>query len=90
LIDLDGDEEMEVLLFVVRPRGASRAHAFKAGPDESWTLLGSISRLYCSGVLDALEAGQLRAVEPKLKDIDANGIRLRVIADHTCLPAGRP
>jgi hypothetical protein len=82
LLDLDGDGSMEILLFshLYGRAGSLYAGAFKAGPDGSWTWLGPIANSDCAPVLDALETGQFRAVEPLLKDIDANGIRLRVFS----------
>jgi|KBSSwiStaDraftv2_1062776.scaffolds.fasta_scaffold57490_1 hypothetical protein len=86
LIDLDGDGALEILLFDLAGRsGVLGAGAFKAGPDGSWTWLGPIPNNQCVQVLDALETGQFRAVEPRLKDIDANGIRLRVSSERGCL-----
>lgn len=82
LVDLDADGTAEVLLFDVRRGRVLNAAAFKAGPDESWTRLGSVANVQCAGILDALEAGRLQAVEPQLKDIDANGMRLRVNTDR--------
>jgi len=89
LADLDGDGSMEILLFALHGSGrVLTAGAFKAGPDESWTWLGSIVNVHCPGVRDALATGQLMTVEPRLKEIDANGIRLRVNTDRGCALPG--
>jgi hypothetical protein len=85
LIDLDGDGSAEVLLFDLSGRrGGLTAGAFKVGPNGRWAWLGPIPNVHCAGVLDALETGQFRAVEPQLKDVDANGIRLRVSSERGC------
>lgn len=81
LMDLDGDGGAEILL--IDPSGRTGAAAFK-GQDENWTWLGPIPGVHCATVLDALETGQFRPVEPHLKDIDANGIRLRVASESGC------
>ena len=84
LLDLDGDGSMEIVLFAFRGGGGvMTAGAFKAGAGESWTWLGGLANIYCPGVREALVAGQVKAVEPRLKEIDLNGLRLR-IADREC------
>jgi hypothetical protein len=84
LLDLDGDGNVEVVLFALRGGGGVvTAGAFKAGADQRWTWLGGIANIYCPGVREALAAGQVKAIEPPLKEIDLNGIRLR-IADRGC------
>ncbi len=86
VLDLDGDGTREILLFDQsgwQGKGLT-AGAFKAGVDGSWVWLGPISNVHCGRLLDAIQAGQLRVVEPQLKDIDANGVRLRVGAESGC------
>ena len=75
LMDLDGDGGAEVVLLAVDlgPSGA-----FKAAADGRWTWLGSIANVHCRGVRDAWKAGRWQPVEPPVKDIDANGVRLRI------------
>jgi hypothetical protein len=85
LLDLDGDGGLEVVLFALRADGATvAAGAFKAGAGESWTWLGGIANIYCPGVREALTAGQVKAVDPRLKEIDLNGIRLRIADSWAC------
>jgi Domain of unknown function (DUF4153) len=88
LIDLDGDGSAEILLFDLSGRGGRGliAGAFKTETGESWAWLGPISNVHCATVLDALDTGQVRAVEPRFKDIDANGVRLRIGAERGCPP----
>jgi hypothetical protein len=81
LTDLDGDGTPEILLFPA-PTGA--AAAFKLTADGSWAFLGSIANANCRGVRDALRAGKFETVAPLLKDIEANGRRLRVNSE--CAP----
>ena len=80
LIDLDGDGGAEVLLLAV---DAGQAGAFKVGLDGKWTWLGSIANVNCRGVRDAWKSGRWQPVEPRVKEIDANGVRLR-IAEPSC------
>lgn len=79
LLDMDGDGNDEVLMI---PEGTSpRAVAFKAGPDRSWSLLGTISgnALNCAGVLDTLRSdSSIKPVAPQLKDLEIAGQRLRL------------
>ncbi len=76
---------MEILLFdLSRHRGGLTSGAFKAGSDATWTWLGPIPNVHCALVLDALETGQFRVVEPRMKDIEVNGVRLRVSAERGC------
>lgn len=85
LIDLDGDGAVEILLFdLSRHRGGLTSGAFKAGSDATRTWLGPIPNVHCALVLDALETGQFRVVEPRMKDIEVNGVRLRVSAERGC------
>lgn len=82
LVDLDGDGTAEVLLFDNR---AYESGAFKSEPDGSWIWIGAIMGMHCHGAREALAAGQLKPVEPQLKDIEANGVRLRVnVIDSGC------
>jgi hypothetical protein len=76
LIDLDGDGGAEVVLLAVDPGPSG---AFKAGAGGRWTWLGSITNIHCRGVRDAWTAGRWQPVEPPVKDIDAAGVRLRVV-----------
>lgn len=84
LIDIDGDGKDEILLFN-NPNGAGAA--FKSDHDESWHLLGTLTRVTCPGVRDALRAGRYEAVSaPPLKEIEAAGQRL-AIANNECATA---
>jgi Domain of unknown function (DUF4153) len=85
LVDLDGDGTAEVLL--VATATAYQAAAFRAGPDGGWAWIGQLANTHCPGVHGALKAGQLNPVEPRFKEIDINGIRLRVM-EPPCIPAG--
>jgi hypothetical protein len=85
LLDLDGDGGAEVLLFALPDsRGATTTAVFKAAAGETWTWLGSIANVQCSGAREALMSGQVRQVEAKFKDIEAGGVRLR-IAERPCV-----
>jgi hypothetical protein len=84
LIDLDGDGQPEILLFNV-PTGAAEAFR-KRLTEETWTHLGAVVNANCSGVRDALRAGQFETSEAALKEIiTANGKRLFIHTD-----CGRP
>lgn len=81
--DLDGDGQPEILLLSL-PTGA--AAAFKRqSADAAWDYLGGIANVNCAGVRDALHEGRFEIVQPAMKEISANGQRLRVTAD--CAPA---
>lgn len=82
LIDLDGDGSAEMLVFDLS--GLEFAGAFKGRPEGTWAWLGPVPDVHCAAVRDALESGQFRTVEPQLKDIDADGIRLRVSSERGC------
>ena len=75
LFDLDGDGQSEILLF---PITSGLATAFKFGGNDKWILLGTLSNTECAGVRDALRVGKFAMAEPRLKDVDVNGQRLRV------------
>lgn len=83
LLDLDGDGTVEVLLIAT----SYLTGVFKSGPDGSWAWIGRIGDAHCPGVLDAWKAGQLKPVEPRFKEVDANGMRLRVV-EAGCVPTG--
>ena len=81
MIDLDGDGAAEVLIFAV---ASGQSGAFKAGPDGTWLWLGVIANTFCREVREAWKAGQWQPVEPRVKEIEANGIRLRINPDIGC------
>jgi hypothetical protein len=81
LIDLDGDGGAEVLLLAA---ATSQSGAFKAGPGGKWTWLGVVANAFCREVREAWKAGQWEPVEPRVKEINANGIRLRITPDPGC------
>jgi hypothetical protein len=82
LADIDGDGRPEVLLFG-EPTGT--AAAFKASATENWDFVGYIGNAFCSGVRDALRAGQFEIVPPAFKEIEANGRRLHI--ETVCAPS---
>jgi hypothetical protein len=84
LADLDGDGTPEILLFSV-PTGV--AVAFRSTADGKWAFLGPIANADCAGIRDALRAGKFETVVPLLKEIEANGQRLRVSSE--CAPLNR-
>jgi hypothetical protein len=85
LLDLDGDGGLEVVLFAFHGSGgAMTAGAFKAGADERWTWLGEIRSIHCPRARAALAGGQVRTVEPRLRDIDLNGLRLSIADTRPC------
>jgi hypothetical protein len=84
LVDLDGDGTPEILLFTA-PTGI--AAAFQSTADGKWAFLGPIANAYCAGIRDALRAGNFETVTPLLKEIEANGQRLRVNSE--CAPPKR-
>jgi len=84
LADLDSDGTPEILLFTT-PTGVSAA--FHSTADGRWVFLGAIANANCAGVRDALKAGRFETVTPLLKEIEANGQRLRV--DGECAPPNR-
>src|SRR5262249_34137799 len=75
LMDLDRDGTAEILLFSV-PQGWTAA--FKADADGSWALIGPLANAHCQGVLDALRAGPVTAVESRFKEIEVGRERLRI------------
>jgi Domain of unknown function (DUF4153) len=81
LTDLDGDGEPEILLFNL-PTGVAAAFK-KALADETWSYFGSVSNANCPGVRDALHAGHFETTQPALREISANGQRLRISTDCT-------
>ncbi|HEX5959509.1 MAG TPA: DUF4153 domain-containing protein, partial [Hyphomicrobiaceae bacterium] len=86
LIDLDADGTAEVLLFVpVRSgTGILMAGAFKAEPGDAWTWLGHIANAGCAGVRDGLASGHIETVDVRMKDVNVNGVRLRVNTIRGC------
>jgi hypothetical protein len=78
LVDLDDDGTVEVLLF--RETGGTGS-AFRASGNRSWQFLGTVSGATCQGVRDALRSRKFELRTPTLKDIEANGRRLRIAAD---------
>jgi hypothetical protein len=78
LMDLDGDGVAEVLLL---PVNSGVGGAFKAGADGTWTWLGSITNMHCRGVRDAWRAGKWQPVAPPVREIDADGVRVRINPD---------
>jgi len=75
LADIDGDGRPEILLFG-EPTGT--AAAFKASAAENWEFVGYVGNAFCSGVRDALRAGQFEIVPPVFKEIEADGRRLHI------------
>ena len=82
LADIDGDGRPEILLFG-EPTGT--AAAFKASASENWEFVGYVGNAFCSGVRDALRAGQFEIVPPAFKEIEANGLRLHI--EPVCAPS---
>lgn len=82
--DLDGDGTPEILLFTA-PTGA--AAAFQSTSAGKWAFLGPLANAHCAGIRDALRAGKFETVAPLLKEIEANGQRLRVNTE--CASANR-
>jgi len=86
LVDLDGDGQLEILLFGSSSRISSRwfgDSAFKVGP-KGWTRLGWIENLHCHGLRDALRQGRFELVPPVMKDVEANGHRLQIKLADSC------
>src|SRR5262249_28968051 len=83
VMDMDGDGTPEILLFAAlgTTAGIDAAAAFHAAADGSWHYLGTILNATCRGVREALTSGKFEARPPSFKDIEANGLRLRVHAD---------
>jgi len=79
LVDLDGDDAPEVLLFAASRSGASAAYK---RADGSWRHVGSFSNTHCPGVRDALKAGDIHVVEPRWRELSVAGQRLRL--QHSC------
>lgn len=73
--DLDGDGQDEVVLLPASGTGVNGAFRKEAG---KWVLLGSLSSMTCGGVADALRANRFDVAAPVLREIEANGFRLRV------------
>jgi hypothetical protein len=83
IVDLDGDGQPEVLIFNLTT-SVGAAVFKKRASDGNWTYFAAISNTYCSGVREALRAGQFEVVQPSLKEIDVNGQRLRITTE--CAP----
>jgi hypothetical protein len=85
LADLDGDAASEIVL--VPPYG-SPAAAFRSAPDGSWTVLGTYAvPAPCRAAREALRAGSFTPVQPddpRVKDIEAGGVRLRLQPVNAC------
>jgi Domain of unknown function (DUF4153) len=82
IADIDGDGQSEILLFTF---SAGPAAAFKKQTkDAAWDYWGVIANANCAGVHDALHEGHFEIVQPAMKEIAANGERLRVSTD--CAP----
>jgi Domain of unknown function (DUF4153) len=75
LADLDGDGVDEIVLLAPVGSGSSAAFQHKGG---AWALLGALSAAQCPGVSDAIRTNKFSVVAPALREIDADGIRLRV------------
>ncbi|NEX91789.1 DUF4153 domain-containing protein [Caulobacter sp. 17J65-9] len=73
--DLDADGTEEVLLSPGYQLNVYRL------TDGRWKKAGDLNAGGCSGVLEALKAGQFKATEPKWKDLEVNGQHLRLQAD---------
>lgn len=86
LADLDGDGTPEILLLNTPSGGGA---AFKRADDgKGWAILGPIANAQCQGVRDALRAGQFALAQPKLQEIEAAGVRVRINTD--CPPPKPP
>jgi len=77
LADLDGDGIDEIILLASPGAGASAAFRRNA---TAWVLLGAVSAAHCPGVVDAIKASKFVVAPSALRDIEADGIRLRITA----------
>jgi hypothetical protein len=75
LADLDGDGADEIILIAETGRGTSVAFRKEAG---RWAILGNVTGVTCSGVAHALKKGRFQLIAPAVKDIEADGVRLRL------------
>lgn len=86
--DLDGDGVDEIILIAEPGRGSS---VVLRQEGREWVLLGDLPGVACSGVLNALRTGRFELTAPVLKDIEADGLRLRLThrSDTECMRKAR-
>jgi hypothetical protein len=80
MLDLDGDGATEILLSVP-PHGNFIVFKENGG---TWTNLGRLESSGCTGVREALVAGNFELVMPEFKEIKVAGERRHVHVDHLC------
>jgi len=78
LVDLTGDRKVDIVLF---PNGGSIGFVFDQAREDAWQLAGKFSIAPdCAAIRDALSKGTFRLVEPHLRDIEVNGLRVEMEA----------
>src|SRR6185312_5269846 len=83
LTDLDGDGTPEILLIGDWPSLTSAA--FKSAGDGTWTEIGPILNVQCTGVRTGLSGGRIETAVPALREVVVGGQRLRI--DEGCASA---
>jgi hypothetical protein len=79
LVDLDGDNVPEIVLF--RLPSGQPATTFKVDGNGRWAILGVLGNSHCKDAREAVQMGKFELIAPPLKDIVANGVRMRVNAN---------
>jgi hypothetical protein len=84
LTDLDGDGTAEILLVGDWPSLMSAG--FKSAGDGTWTEIGPILNVQCTGVRTGLWSGRIETVVPEFRDVVVGGQRLRIDAGCASAP----
>jgi len=78
MIDLDGDARSEVIVVDI----ASGANAVLRQGDEGWEFAGSsLSLVTCRPLVQAMREGKMRALPPRIADLEVAGQRVEVRSD---------
>jgi hypothetical protein len=83
IADLNGDGIAEI---VILSPGYGPAAVFSSSDGQVWSYIGSLPK--CTGVFDALLAGNYKLVEPEWRDLEVAGRRLRLVTSSDCSSNG--